>query len=124
MATQNPLTDNLEATEVHAPAHISQDSDSEHPAKVITNSRKHNIYTPLPFKGPIVPFGALVEYHPSSQKDHARIHQFGKKVLPGIFLGYDEIVGRIWKRRYSEADLENLESWMRQTFLLEEHQKF
>ena len=41
-----------------------------------------------PFKGPIVPFGALFEYYPISTKDQSRIHQFGKKVLPGIFLGY------------------------------------
>ena len=36
-------------------------------------------------KGPIVPFGALVEYLPNSERDKARIHQFGKKVLPGFF---------------------------------------
>ena len=36
-----------------------------------------------PFKGPVIPFGALVEYHPSSPKDQYSIHQFGKKVLPG-----------------------------------------
>ena len=41
-----------------------------------------------PFKGPIIPFGSLVEYHPITAKDQARIHQFGKKVLPGLFLGY------------------------------------
>ena len=40
------------------------------------------------FKGPIVPFGSLVEYHPFTAKDHSRIHQFGKKVFPGLFLGY------------------------------------
>ena len=39
-----------------------------------------------PLKGPIIPFGAMVEYHPSSPKEQSRIHQFGKKVLPGIFL--------------------------------------
>ena len=44
-----------------------------------------------PFKGPIIPFGAMVEYHPISPKDQARIHQFGKKVLPGIFLGCEVI---------------------------------
>ena len=38
-----------------------------------------------PFEGPIIPFGSLVEYHP---KDQSRVHQFGKKVLPGLFLGY------------------------------------
>ena len=33
-----------------------------------------------PFKGPIIPFGSLVEYHPITAKDQSRIHQFGKKV--------------------------------------------
>ena len=41
-----------------------------------------------PFKGPIIPFGSLVEYHPRTAKDQSRIHQFGKNVLPGLFLGY------------------------------------
>ena len=40
------------------------------------------------FKGPIIPFGSLVEYYPFSAKDPSIIHQFGKKVLPGLFLGY------------------------------------
>ena len=41
-----------------------------------------------PFEGPVIPFGSLVEYHPITAKDQSRIHQFGKKVLPGLFLGY------------------------------------
>ena len=41
-----------------------------------------------PFEGPIIPFGSLVEYYPISAKDQSRIHQFGEKVLPGLFLGY------------------------------------
>ena len=40
------------------------------------------------FKGPIIPFCSLVEYYPISAKDQSRIHQFGKKVLLGLFLGY------------------------------------
>ena len=48
-----------------------------------------------PFKGPIISFGAMVEYHPISPKDHATIHQCGKKVLPGIFLGDELVVGCI-----------------------------
>ena len=32
--------------------------------------------------------GAMVEYHLISVKDLSRLHQFGKKVVPGIFLGY------------------------------------
>ena len=50
-----------------------------------------------PFKGPMIPFGPIVEHHPTSPKDQARIHQFDKKVLPGIFLGYELIAERIWK---------------------------
>ena len=37
-----------------------------------------------PFKGPIIPFGSLVEYHPIPAKDQSRIHQFGKKVFTWI----------------------------------------
>ena len=42
----------------------------------------------IPFDGPVIPFGAMVEYHPMSAKDLSRIHQFGPKVLPCLFLGY------------------------------------
>ena len=34
-----------------------------------------------PFKGPVIPFGSLAEYHPITAKDQSRIHQFGKKVF-------------------------------------------
>ena len=46
-----------------------------------------------PFKGPIIPFGSLFEYHPVTAKDQSRIHQFGKKVLLGLFLGYELYAG-------------------------------
>ena len=62
-----------------------------------------------PFKGAITPFGAMVEYHPISPRDQRRIHQFGKKVSPGIFLGYELVAGRIWKGDILIADLEDLE---------------
>ena len=29
----------------------------------------------------------MLEYHPISAKDQARLHQCGKQVLPGIFVG-------------------------------------
>ena len=41
-----------------------------------------------PLIGPIIPLGSLVEYYPISAKDQSKIHQFGKNVLPGLFLGY------------------------------------
>ena len=56
-----------------------------------------------------IPFGALVEDHPISPKDQARIHQFGKKVLHGIFLGYELVAGELWKGNILKADLEDLE---------------
>ena len=61
-------------------------------------------------KGPIIPFGSLVEYHPKTAKDQSRIHQFGKKVLPGLFLGYALYAGGIWKGNRLVADIEELET--------------
>ena len=61
-------------------------------------------------KGPIFPFGSLVEYHPIAAKDQSKIHQFGKKVLPGLFLGYTLYAGGIWKGDVLVADLEELET--------------
>ena len=52
-----------------------------------------------PCKGPFIPFGSLVEYHPITAKDQSRIHQFGKKVLPGLFLGYALYAGGNLERR-------------------------
>ena len=63
----------------------------------------------LPFNGPVIPFGAMVEYHPISAKDLSRLHHFGPQVLPGIFLGYASHAGRIWKRDMLVADIEELE---------------
>ena len=63
-----------------------------------------------PFKGPIIPFGSFVEYLPITARDQSRIHQFGKKVLPGLFLGYALYAGGIWKGDVLVADLEDLET--------------
>ena len=63
-----------------------------------------------PFKGPIIPFGSLVEYYPITAKDQSRIRQFGKKGLPGLFLGFSMNVGGIWKDDLMVADLEELET--------------
>ena len=66
-----------------------------------------------PFKGPVIPFGAMVEYYPISSRDQSRLQQLGKKVPPGIFLGYELIAGGggggIWKGDILVADIEVLE---------------
>ena len=51
-----------------------------------------------------------LSYYPISVKDQSRIHQFGKRVLPGLFLGYALYAGRIWKGHLLVADLEELEN--------------
>ena len=65
-----------------------------------------------PFNGPVIPFGATVEYHLFCAKDQSGLHHFGAKVLPGIFLGYALYAGGIWKETlWSQA----LKDWMRWT---------
>ena len=61
-------------------------------------------------EGPIIPFGSLVEYYLISAKDQSRIHQFGKKVLPGLVLGYALYAVKIWKGDVLVADIEALET--------------
>ena len=51
----------------------------------------------------------MVEYHPISVKDLSRLHQFGSKVLPGIFLGYALHAEEIWQGDILIADIEELE---------------
>ena len=63
-----------------------------------------------PFKGPVIAFGAMSQYHPISAKDQSRLHQVGKKVLPGIFIGYVLIVRGIWKVVTLVADIGELEN--------------
>ena len=53
-----------------------------------------------PCKSPVIPFGAMVEYLPNSSRDESRLHQFGKKVLLGMLLGYALIAGENLERRY------------------------
>ena len=61
-----------------------------------------------PFKWPIVPFGAMVDCHPTSPRDQSRTRQFDKQVLPAIFLGCELTAGGIWKGDILIADMEEL----------------
>ena len=64
-----------------------------------------------PFKGPVIPFGSLVEYHPITAKDQSRILQFGKKVLPGLFLGYALYAVEIGRVTYWSQTLRSWRRW-------------
>ena len=46
----------------------------------------------------------------NSDRDKARIHQIGKKLLPGILIGPALIAVRIWKGDLLIADIEELEN--------------
>ena len=50
----------------------------------------------------------MVEYHPISSRDQSRLHQSGKKVLPGIFLGYALFAEKLGKGDIRVADVEEL----------------
>ena len=64
-----------------------------------------------PFKGPIIPLVHWLSITLSLRKtDQSRIHQFGKKVLPGLLLGYALYAGGIWKGDILVADIEELET--------------
>ena len=51
----------------------------------------------------------MIEYHHILVRDLSRLHQFGPKVLPIIFLGYPLHAGRIWKGDILIADIEELD---------------
>ena len=61
------------------------------------------------FKGPITPFGSMIEYHPVSAKDLSSLHQFGNKVLPEIFLGHVLYAGEFGKETFWSQTFEELE---------------
>ena len=50
---------------------------------LLSNGKRHPVKGgSVPFNGLVIPFGAMVEYHPVSAKDLSRLHQFGSKVFP------------------------------------------
>ena len=63
-----------------------------------------------PFKGPTIPFGSLVEYHPITAKDQSRIHQFGKKSYLDCSSDMHCTREGLWKGGVLLAGLEELET--------------
>ena len=61
-----------------------------------------------PCKGPVIPVGAMVEYHPFSAKDQSRPHQFGKKVLLEYSSDMHCSLEGIWTGDILVADIEDL----------------
>lgn len=61
------------------------------------------------FRGPAIPFGALVEYYPITDKDHKRLDPFDSKLLPGLFIGYEQQCGGGWSGDLLPVDIEQIE---------------
>ena len=68
-----------------------------------------------PFKGPIIPFGSMIEHHPISAKDLSQLHQFDTKVSLYFFLGHGLHAGESGKETLWS---QTLRSWKGRT-----HQK-
>ena len=60
------------------------------------------------FAGPIIPYGAAVEYLPITKKDKAKCHKLGGKLLKGIFLGYVQHAGGGWTGDLRVIDQEEI----------------
>ena len=80
------------------------------------NTIREDVLGETIFKDRSFRFVSLVEYHPFTAKDQSRIHQFGNKVLPGLFPRIRFIRGRNLER--VTYWLQTLRSWKRWT-----HQK-
>ena len=61
----------------------------------------------IPFNGPVIPFGAMVENQPHSAKDLSRVHQFDPKILPGTFLDMHWTREESGKETYWSQTLKN-----------------
>ena len=65
----------------------------------------------VPFRGLVIPFGAMVENHPNSANDLSRLHQFGPEVLPSMLLGCALHAGESGKETSWLQTLMNLKRW-------------
>ena len=72
-------------------ARVSEDHSKQHPAETSWERRFNQ-----PFDGPAIPLGAEVKYKPSAPNGEKRLHQFGDKLLPGLFAGYHQKPGGTW----------------------------
>ena len=67
----------------------------------------------MPFNGPVIPFGAMVEHHSISAKDQSRLHQLGAEVLPCCISRLCVARGGKLERRHLWS--QTLKNWRRWT---------
>ena len=55
-------------------------------------------------------FGAEVHFKPSYDRQQERLHKYGDKTLPGIFVGYAQLAGGQWQGDYLVAEWSEIEN--------------
>ena len=55
-------------------------------------------------------FGAEENFYPISAKEQGRVHQFGAKIFPGMFMEYALNAGRSWAGDLLVAHAEDLKT--------------
>ena len=60
------------------------------------------------FSGPLIPFGAEIEYYPITSKLKAKQHAFGDKMRRAIFIGYAQHAGGGWTEDLLLIDAEEV----------------
>ena len=50
---------------------------------------------------------------PASPSDESKVHKFGNKLLPGVFLGYNQEAGGAWSGDYLVLDAAELQNAVR-----------
>ena len=67
-----------------------------------------------PFKGPTIPFGSMIEDHPTSAKDLSGLHQLGKKVYLQYSSDMPSTRGESGKGKFWPQTLRSWKGWTHQ----------
>ena len=76
---------------------------------LMTNETAHHRRFSVGCHGPVYPFGCEIKYKPISQNDIARCRNYGRELLPGIFLGKGLHAGGGWSRDLLVADWDEIQ---------------
>ncbi len=74
------------------------------PATTTNATTPYQLRRNTDFKGKTIPFGALIQYKPSSKVEVKLLSKFGSKMLPVIFVGYHLHSGGRWSGDYLLVD--------------------
>ena len=67
---------------------------------LLSDGKTHETRFGMPFNGQVIPFGAMVEYHPISAKDISRLHQFARHIPRLCLVCWRNLERRHYDRRH------------------------